>query len=292
MGTDHVLLTRFNLPSVGVENLIRVREGWLRKRVELFDRYCAPSVEAQGREDVHWIVYFDPASPAWLTEWMRPYVDRGLFRALFREAVPREDLVVDLADCVEDKHDLLITTNLDNDDALAVDFAERLAALRMRGDRSALYLRTGLIKSPQGLYLRTDRRNAFCSVVESWDAPVTCWAEYHNRLPNLMPSIEVGGAPGWLQVVHGDNVSNRVRGRLVSPRAYHSAFPGMLDDVPEPSRRDLSADLLLRPARFTRDTARAAARVTALRILGKERFSKAKSVVRSARSRRPARASR
>ena len=28
----HVFLTRFNLPSEGVESLIRAREGWLRER--------------------------------------------------------------------------------------------------------------------------------------------------------------------------------------------------------------------------------------------------------------------
>ncbi len=41
---DHVLLTRFNLPTPGVEGLIRAREGWLQDRIELFELYCAPSV--------------------------------------------------------------------------------------------------------------------------------------------------------------------------------------------------------------------------------------------------------
>ena len=44
---DHVLLTRFNLPSKGHESLVRAQENWLRNRVVLFERYCLPSVAAQ-----------------------------------------------------------------------------------------------------------------------------------------------------------------------------------------------------------------------------------------------------
>ena len=176
----------------------------------------------------------------------------------------------------------MLTTNLDNDDALSSDFAERLAAVASPHPRVAVYVPTGLIKEGSGLYVRRDPRNAFCSVLESWDAPVTCWAEYHNRLPSLMPVVEVPGGPGWLQVVHGDNVSNRVRGRLASPRPYQDRFPGMVDDVPEPTRRDLATDVLVRgPARQVRDGARSAARGLAIRVLGKDGFGQAKLAIRS-----------
>ena len=39
---DHVLLTRFNLPSAGAEAAIRNRKGWLEHRIVLFERYCLP----------------------------------------------------------------------------------------------------------------------------------------------------------------------------------------------------------------------------------------------------------
>ena len=40
---DHVLLTRFNLPTRGVEASPRTGR-LLQDRVELFEHYCAPSV--------------------------------------------------------------------------------------------------------------------------------------------------------------------------------------------------------------------------------------------------------
>jgi hypothetical protein len=285
MTVDHILLTRFNLPTSGVEGVIRAREGWLRNRVELFEHYCAPSVAAQTRP-VGWIIYFDPESPAWKLDRLAPLVERGLFRPIYRASVSDEELVSDLRETVPSPQSVLLTTNLDNDDGLASDFSERLIATRCAHDRAALYVTRGLVKSPRGLFLRRDPVNAFPSVRESWDAPVTAWSEYHNEFPRVMPSIQVAGGPGWLQVVHGENVSNRVRGRLVSPGAYAGRFGDMLDDVAEPSRADRWKDgALYRPGRVVRDTTRATTRTTALRLLGKERYSDAKlALVRSQRA--------
>ncbi len=43
-GVDHVFLTRFNLPSAGFESMVRAKQGWLQNRVELFERFCLPSL--------------------------------------------------------------------------------------------------------------------------------------------------------------------------------------------------------------------------------------------------------
>jgi Putative rhamnosyl transferase len=273
---DHVMLTRFNLPTTGVEGVVRAREGWLRNRVELFERYCAPSVARQARP-VRWIIYLDPESPRWLLDRLAPLVERGLFRPILRASVSREELLSDIRETVPSPQRALVTTNLDNDDGLASDFSARVTSAPCPHDRAALYVTRGLIKSPRGLFLRRDPVNAFPSVRESWDQPVTAWSEYHNEFPRVMPAIRLGGPPGWLQVVHGENVSNRVRGRLVSPTSYLAGFGHLLDDVEAPSRRDRwKDDLLYRPGRFVRDTARATTRSTALSLLGKERYSDAK----------------
>ncbi len=276
-GTDHFILTRFNLPTPGLESRIRARDGWLRERVELFLHYCAPSVERQGDPDLRWLVYFDPESPRWLMDRLAPLVDRGLFTPVYRTTVSTEDLVSDLRGAVPHPSPVLLTTNLDNDDALSVDACRRLAAVDSADPKAVIYLKNGLIKSPDGLYLRTDRRNAFVSVRETWDAPVTSWSEYHNEFPRVMPAIEVGGGPAWLQVVHGSNVSNRVRGRLVSPRRYRELFGDQLDDVAEPAGSDVVRDLLVRvPARSLRDAGRSAVRRSALGLLGKDRYGQVK----------------
>lgn len=273
---DHVLLTRFNLPTDGVEGLIRAREGWLRHRVELFERYSVPSVAGQT-SPVSWIVYLDPDSPAWLMDRLTPLIARGLFRPVFRVSVSREELVADLRETVRDPGELLITTNLDNDDGLAVDFCARVRSAPGARSPVVIYLNRGLIKTADGVFVRTDRRNAFCSVREGWEDPVTAWSEYHNEFPRVMPAIQLDGPPGWLQVVHTANVSNRVRGRLTDARPHRARFGQVLDDVAPPTARAVAADTLLRlPVRAARDGARSTVRLTGLRVFGKDRYQRLK----------------
>lgn len=61
---DHVLLTRFDLPSRGPESLIRAKEGWFLRRVQ---QLLEEDERLDGRQQTvsgfHWIVYFDPESP-------------------------------------------------------------------------------------------------------------------------------------------------------------------------------------------------------------------------------------
>jgi N-acetylglucosaminyl-diphospho-decaprenol L-rhamnosyltransferase len=270
-GLDHVLLTRFNLPSVGPESVIRGQNGWLRERVGLFDEYCAPSVRNQTSRNFSWIIYFDPESPDWLRERISVYQAEGLFRPIFRATVSHEELLADIRSTVGPAPaGTLITTNLDNDDGLASDFVERLQSVVAPHSRAALYLVNGLIGSQGDLFLRHDPNNAFCSVRESWADPVACWTDQHPLLGRHMPVVEIGGAPGWLQVVHGSNVSNRIRGRLVSPAPYAGNFGTLLEGWVPPSRQRMIGDRLLAgPRRAVRESVRAGLKWAVIRVLGR-----------------------
>ena len=201
-------------------------------------------------------MYLDPDSPQWLLALMEEHRSSGVLTPLLRCRVPAEDLRADLAAAVGRlASDVIVTTNLDNDDGLARDYVQRLPAVRTDPARpTAIYLTEGVVKCVDGrLYAHRDRYNAFCSVRESAAEPVTCWSDWHNLLPLSMPVVEVGGSPGWLQTVHGRNVSNRVRGRRIPATGLAASFGPLLDDLPEPSARDLARDRLLgRPGRAAR----------------------------------------
>jgi hypothetical protein len=280
---DHVILTRFNLPSIGVESFIRAQEGWLRGRVALFERFCLPSVRAQTTHDFEWMIYFDPESPEWLMRWIDSQ-RAGLFRPIFRASVTPADVVDDVRSMISRPRTGLVTSNLDNDDAVAKDFAERLQSIGLPEARTAVYLPQGLIQSGGRIYRRTDRANAFCSVVERWDDPQTCWSDWHNRLGRSMVVRELPGQPGWLQVIHGANVSNRVHGVLTTPARYRSLFPGMLDDLPAPTRSDILLDRVVRvPSRALRDSARSLVKQAVLVLVGKRGLNRAKSALANGR---------
>ncbi|MCU1507389.1 MAG: hypothetical protein QOG18_1762 [Microbacteriaceae bacterium] len=279
---NHVLLTRFNLPSAGVESSIRARDGWLDDRVDLFERYCLPSVLAQSNQNFSWIIYFDPQSPAWLLNRIDGYAAEGVCRPIFRASVDRPQLLADVRSASLAERDLLITTNLDNDDGLAIDFVDRLQRAEIDHPRSAVYLTNGLISSRDGLYLRHDRHNAFCSVRESSLDPVTCWSDWHNLLGRSMPVVELGGEPAWLQVVHGANVSNRVRGTLVSPVGYRDAFAPIFGNPGSgnpavPSRGRMLRDRMVdSPIRVCREASRAGVKWLLMATVGKRGLDRIK----------------
>ena len=278
---DHVLLTRFNLPTAGRESHVRAQEGWLRDRVELFERFCLPSVRAQTSGNFRWIIYFDPESPTWLKEMIPRLAGDGGFVPIFRESVNHEELLGDLIEVVGKPRKRLVTTNLDNDDGLALDFAERLQMqATIPTGRTAIYFSRGLILNGKDLYSRVDRRNAFCSVVESWEEPVTCWADWHNLLGKSMPVREVAGSPAWLQVVHGGNVSNRVRGRMVSSVFHLKSFPVIPPDTAYPSDRAIRwENLVVAPARYLGERGRSIVKWLMIMVLGKNGLSRVKEML-------------
>lgn len=274
---DHVLVTRFNLPTPGPESLVRAREGWLRERIDLFERYTVPSVVRQSVQDFRWIVYLDPESPQWLLDRLQPHIDSGRFVPLYRESVRWPDVARDARTVTGAQGDLLLTTNLDNDDAIADDFVARLQSLAREHRHAALYLANGLIVSGDELYLRHDPVNAFCSVVESWEDPQTAWRECHTDLNDFFPAVTDAGDPAWLQVVHDGNVSNRVRGRRVPAAPYAGLFGDLLDDVPTPSRATMAADRWLHsPARGAKEAVRGAGKELILRLFGRDGLNRLK----------------
>ncbi|WP_125610490.1 glycosyltransferase [Specibacter cremeus] len=282
---DHVLLTRFNLPTPGVESLVRAKEGWLRDRQQLFERYCLPAVLGQTVTGFSWIIYFDTQSPPWLKERVADLSSDGSFTPLYRDSVPRWQLLADLRAVTGAGADILLTTNVDNDDAVSLDFVERIQQQAVDGNRCAIYLAHGLIRAGDELFRRRDDHNAFVSVGESWTDPVTCWADWHNRLGETMAVRSVGGPPAWLQVVHGGNVSNRVRGTRVRPEPFRDLFVHGLDGVTAPTRRAMAVDLAIRaPMRGGRELARAIVKKAVLRVGGKQGLNRIK-VLAAGRSR-------
>lgn len=162
-----------------------------RQRVNLFEEYCLTSVRAQVSQDFTWIIYFDPQTSAWLRERIDERTRDGSYTPIFRASVGSSELVEDMRRLVGTPGTTLPTTNVDNDDGLAIDLRDRLQKAVTPHERAAIYLINGLIKSQNGLYLHTDRHNAFCSVREGWESTQTCWSDWHNLPAQSMATLEV-----------------------------------------------------------------------------------------------------
>lgn len=130
------ILTRFNLylwKKYKKGKKVRSRE-WLEHRFELFERYCLPSIKNQTCQSFEWIVLFDSTTPERLKEKIVEYQkecqqlvpvyvepkDGHRFAQIFREEVVRRFK----SSKDHGFNGRVLTTYLDNDDALNVRFVE------------------------------------------------------------------------------------------------------------------------------------------------------------------------
>jgi hypothetical protein len=266
----HVLMTRFNLATVGRESTIRNRPDWLAERFELFEKYCLPSVAAQqaaeGQEPKFtWIVYFDTDTPQIFKDRIRALQRKVPFEAYYTGLFPASGWRISLEKTLGPLPSMILTSRLDNDDALAVDYMARTraaAADPVTGSqawpRLGIVLSNGFIRSGSRVFALEHRSNAFISWLERTENPTeffTAMGIRHMDAQRFGLLKQVEGSGGWLQVVHGTNVSNKVRGRRVQPSALDGRFHrGALDGLDHVTLPELLLEnTLVAPLRAARD---------------------------------------
>ncbi|WP_052080827.1 glycosyltransferase [Porphyromonas sp. COT-239 OH1446] len=232
--TRHYILTRFNLGLYKRNKYLRsVRnEAWLEHRFELFEKYCLPSVVAQDSQSFVWLVLFDQDTPEAYKgrvrgymrayPFFRPLSVRGEYAAhfvqIYQQAIQKDLQRLKAAGIPVDR---VITTCLDNDDALSSDFVSRVEHLyRPLPDASFITFLRGLqyftelniatrIKYPQ---------NHFLSFVETptedlWVRTVHAYGD-HSHLYQYqgvhIHEVDTPEEPAWVEVVHTTNIANDV----------------------------------------------------------------------------------
>ena len=135
--THHYLLTRFNLALWQEDkNGHTIDRGeWLRKRLELFETYCLPSVTGQSCQDFRWVLLVDADTPADLRERIKAYRNvcaqikfvavKAEYACRFAD-IFRQVVMVDVKQKGWNDGDICLTTYLDNDDCIAKTFVERV----------------------------------------------------------------------------------------------------------------------------------------------------------------------
>ncbi len=164
MRLQHFLMTRFNLGlyPADMNQAYRDKSGqapatdpdkWMQDRLELFDKYCVPSVMSQSNKNFTWLVVFDPKTPSKFRERIERYRDDGVLVPLYAKSRCRDEARVVASvfsgkllrflhfeaalpaaqDYVTRRLDkwteYIITTRLDNDDAIHSDFVRRVQDL-------------------------------------------------------------------------------------------------------------------------------------------------------------------
>lgn len=207
---EHIILTRFNLQWIADEppNI-----GWLRHRFQLFDRFCYPSVYGQTNQNFKWLVFFDEHTPSEFRERIEVYAKWEnfipVYLARFDLRLVRERLTAFLGDSSH-----LITTRLDNDDAICKDFIDTVQINFQHQDFEFINFTCGYVWNKHNVYLSLQKSNPFISLIESAHEYRTVWCENHVTLSSLGNIKQLETEPAWLQVIHSWNVCNEVQGVL------------------------------------------------------------------------------
>jgi hypothetical protein len=217
---DHFLLTRFN---VRMEE--RASEEWLRHRLRYFEALCRTSVVSQTEPNFTWLVYFD----AERDPWFQTEIDRlseGAFEPIWVDGPMTSDRApADIASRSDSPW--IITTRVDNDDALARDFIAKVQAEFAHQDCQFINFQSGLQMSDEGgIYHLSIPSNPFMSLVEkrTEKLPLGVFVDWHNRVSKLGPLKQVATHPMWIQMVHGRNITNTIGGIRANPKLMKLFF--------------------------------------------------------------------
>ena len=227
---EHFLLTRFNLRLS--ESDPPHDEGWLRSRAELFGQFTAPSVRAQGHVSFRWLIFCDLESPTWLIDLLGSTATAGEVVRLpaFSSTLIAQEVATRLTAGTR-----LITTRLDNDDAIGRDFmATVYREAAACGGNTAINVLNGCQLNGETLCLRSDPSNAFISFVEDLSDPHirTVFELQHQQWIEAGSVRQVVTQPLWMQVIHGGNLKNRLSGIPTKPSRIQPQFPVPLPGNP------------------------------------------------------------
>jgi Putative rhamnosyl transferase len=227
----HVVLTRFNVRTYVTGATDVVSPEWVRRRLELFETFCLPSMQAQSAP-YEWLVFFDAGTPADLR---RRFESHSGYTPVWVQGVLEDEQVIDhVAERLPSQATTLITTRLDNDDGVASDFVAQIQDAA-RGEHGLfLNFPLGYQWERGRLYYYVHTANPFLSFVERVPAtgadgsPITVMSGHHETVARSGRLRQVWSPPTWLQVVHGDNVINErmgVRRPSARPPARFPAIP-------------------------------------------------------------------
>lgn len=242
----HLLLTRFNLHYSFYEiGSYICDEEWHIERFELFNRFCLPSVAQQTCRNFEWIIFFNEDERGNYPDFIRQ-TRAALPNIRFLFIKPEEDHRVNLADYIKEhvSSDYLITTRIDNDDAIAVNFIESIQNTfkkrydAVNTDHFIINAGTGYQFETKFPYRKTLIKNyefspflSLSSTKDSSENFKVILEHSHLDWREFSVSEDLKDQPFWAQIVHTKNRANRVLSLNLLPKISDENFPLFQDHL-------------------------------------------------------------
>jgi hypothetical protein len=222
----HFIITRFNVVDndrfAYAEKLLATDEVYLQERFRLFDIFCLPSIVNQTNSNFIWLCLFYENTPQNWKEKIETYKKYSNFKPYFlsEQATTGENFIQTLCKIIHKevkniKADFIITTRIDNDDAVNLNFVNNLQEYFFKNQQEAI------VNFPNGLqYILKfnvlknvfDKKGHFSTRIEKNDNSIeTVLAFNHHNLPKNIKFVCIKNKnPMWLEVLHNTNAANSI----------------------------------------------------------------------------------
>lgn len=238
----HYLITRFNVP---VKNWDRDKSGrptldsaWMEERMQLFQAYCVPTVRQQTERNFIWVVYCDRnTSPADL-DIIRKSIGT-VQNAEVRLSDDFDELLDDLRQWLaKAQTSFVITSRLDNDDGLGLDYIYKVQSHFAARDKLLINLEGGILYDTGRKVLTRLRHspfNHYGSLIEQIQpegSALTVLGYPHDHPPREIEVLNVECNAAWLKIIHDRNLKSRTSGVPVFPKKAIAQFGLSADAFP------------------------------------------------------------
>ena len=219
----HYIITRFN---VGLYNSKRDHDRWMQHRMTLFTNITLPSIMAQTCQNFTWLILVDVKTPQVDVKTPQKYCDllnafnyKNLRLIYFDgEWTDKKRISATLLRHIKPGNYDLLTTRLDNDDALNCETIKKIQYWYTPRPDSwmitfpigvSIDLRTYEIFPMEYLF------NPFPTLIENSINAKTVEAWPHYDIGVEVKEFIVGNF-FWLQVIHSKNIINNIEGKVKS----------------------------------------------------------------------------
>jgi hypothetical protein len=181
---------------------------------------------SQTDQNFTWILFFDVATPMVYSQRALELVSRRpRTHAIFCNQLPLDRVISEVKQKTRGVPSWLITTRIDNDDGLHEDFVSTVQNSIGFTFPEVINIPLGIVVSDQKTYIQRHFSNAFISLAEPYlNAQTVFSISRHNQARKNYPVRQVGITPMWMQVIHSNNISNRIKGWRVRSSTVRAGF--------------------------------------------------------------------
>lgn len=238
MNFRHFIITRFNLKYPGnawdkdrLGNSVLTDE-WLAARVDLFLKYCLPSVQNQSNDNFQWLIYFNTGTnDAVIKQFIELEQSKKNLKIMFADGYDdfMDRYCNDVLSFCNKSIEYVITTRLDNDDIVHRDFTSRIQAAFSGQNFTAInFVKILMIdtENRHKLFIDYSFSNHFISLIEKVESSHIsgCYSKRDKEWNSNNEISHIIDKPYCIEIISERNLGNCFRGFPVFRKTDLSAF--------------------------------------------------------------------